>query len=58
VTIKEKNQSLAAWVEEFGMNYSVVHSRITRHHWCPERALTTPSRPIKRGYEKALFVEN
>ena len=41
-TYKGKTQCLAAWAEEFDINYSTLCSRIFRSGWSIEKALTTP----------------
>ena len=37
VTYRGKEQSLAAWVEELGLNYKIVHQRLARG-WTVEQA--------------------
>ena len=39
---------LSQWCEELYLNYSTVHSRITKLKWSTDRALFTPTIPISR----------
>lgn len=39
ITYKGKTQSLSAWCNELGLNYSTVRARLNTYHWTAERAL-------------------
>ena len=38
------SKPMVVWAEEYGIPYKLVHDRITKKGWDPERALTTPPR--------------
>lgn len=42
ITYNGKTLTLAQWCEELGFTYSCLKSRINKHHWSIEKALTTP----------------
>lgn len=42
VLYKGKTQCIAAWAEEFDIDYARLHQRIFRWHWSIHKALTTP----------------
>lgn len=44
ITYNGKTLTLAQWSEELGLTYSCLKSRINKHHWSIEKALTTPAR--------------
>ena len=39
ITYKGKTQSLSAWCNELGLNYSTVRARLNEYRWTVERAL-------------------
>jgi hypothetical protein len=47
LTANGKTQTLAAWVRETGLDKRTITSRIDRHGWSEQRALTTPARKKK-----------
>ena len=48
ITINNETKTLAQWCEVYQINYKIVHLRITRLKWNPERALTTPIKKLKK----------
>lgn len=50
-TFKGKTQCLAAWAEEYNINYQTLCSRINLYGWTIEKTLTTPvkTRESKNG---------
>ena len=49
ITFKNRTQSIAAWAEEFGLNYFTLYMRLARSNWLIERALETPIKKINHG---------
>lgn len=49
VTIGEKTLNLQQWCNELGIDYKLVHNRIYKLGWEPEKALTTPVDKSKRN---------
>lgn len=49
ITINGETKTLAQWAREYDKSEDLLHLRITRYKWEPERALTTPSRARRRG---------
>ena len=45
VTLDGRTLTLAAWCEEFGLNYFTVVSRLNAG-WTPKRAFTTATKPV------------
>ncbi len=43
-----KRLTLAQWAEETGIAYDVIKQRLNKLGWIPERALTTPARPVRQ----------
>jgi len=43
-TFNDKTQCLAAWAEEYKLNYRTLHNRIYRLYWNISKALLTPTR--------------
>ena len=41
ITINNEIKTLAEWCEYYSINYKIVHLRITKLKWDPEKALTT-----------------
>lgn len=44
VSFRGKTQCLKDWATELGINYSTLHTRITRYGWPVQRALTTKAK--------------
>lgn len=48
ITYNGKTQNLKQWADESGIDYKILHDRITRYKWSAEKALTTPCRKMRR----------
>ena len=49
MTIGNKTMNLQQWCNELGVDYKLVHNRIHKLGWEPEKALTTPVDKSKRN---------
>ena len=49
LTFEGRTQSFMAWVEELGIKYITLYTRIYQRHWDIERALSTPFPPRQPG---------
>lgn len=54
-TYNGKTQNLAQWCEELNLKYGLVHSRIYKHGWSFEKAITTEV--ITDGYAMRVWKE-
>ena len=45
VTHNGETKTISQWAESLGMPYNTLFNRLTRLHWSPDRALTTPPKP-------------
>lgn len=52
ITHEGEKQCLAAWAEEYQIDYRLLWQRIYRDKWSIEKALTTPTRKRKRRKNK------
>ena len=49
IEINCERKCLAQWCEEYNVDYFMVHQRICKLGWSPEKALTTPKKKLKVG---------
>lgn len=49
LTAKGQTKTLAEWSEETGLHYVTIVTRIDRHKWPVEKALTTPKGSVHAG---------
>ena len=47
ITFNGKTHTMSEWAEITGISYSAIKSRINRHGWSIEKALTKPARKAK-----------
>ena len=49
IEINGERKCLAQWCEEYSVDYFMVHQRICKLGWSPEKALNTPKKKLKVG---------
>lgn len=42
MTLNGETKTMAQWAEETGISYTAIKSRVNKHGWSDEKALTTP----------------